>query len=447
LGSEIASNCTLEEDTECVLCGSGFAGLGNQERCELCDGEREYTDGDGHAVCKQSSPGEMPTEDHTGVEECPEDTDLEGCVCPKNTFLTLERDRCEKFADEGVDLSDEGMTLEMLRLLPGYWRTNNRSSDVRPCPVAEACTGWTNASASYCRGGHTGPYCNLCAEGFSKDAFGLCQPCGEGGEIWSKVGGIVAVVVMFAVGYWLLNKTVFKKNPRIKRSLKTGMRILIVSVSARVHPSEASAPERKERTRAHTSEASAREGGYSGARSLPPPAPLAQEKGVVRALARYPCPLRSHKRRGLFGSSLATPARSARTREVGGARPLSCTCTHRARTQFQILASLPTIVPAIQLPEAYLESLEKLSVVNLSFFQGWGNIGIQCLTAGNFNQNWVLVGTTATPFVICAVFRLLGLHDAAIAVVFLVLPAVTTTIFQSFPCDSLDSGEQYVRAI
>jgi hypothetical protein len=107
----------------------------------------------------------MPNADNTGVVDCPVGTDLNGCVCPVGTFLTLERDLCVDFADDGVDLDQMGNTLETLRVLPGYWRTNNHSSDVRPCPVAEACVGW-DVSATYCREGHNGPYCSLCEDGY-----------------------------------------------------------------------------------------------------------------------------------------------------------------------------------------------------------------------------------------------------------------------------------------
>jgi hypothetical protein len=181
-GSAYCSRCGLgegfvEELNSCETCDVGFASLGDTA-CLRCEGVRDYADEPEQAVCKQSAPGEMPNTDNTGVVDCPEDTDLEGCVCPKNTFLTLERDSCKAFADKGVDLSSEGMTLATLRVLPGYWRTDNRSSDVRPCPVAEACVGW-NASAlfelgTYCREGHVGPYCNLCKDGYAGREEQLC---------------------------------------------------------------------------------------------------------------------------------------------------------------------------------------------------------------------------------------------------------------------------------
>jgi hypothetical protein len=84
--------------------------------------------------------------------------------------------------------------------------------------------------------------------------------------------------------------------------------------------------------RAHASEASAREGGCWGARSLIPSALLAQEKEVVGALARYSRPLCSHKRRRCSGArplllsaplalekdAVRYPARSTRTTSEGG---------------------------------------------------------------------------------------------------------------------------------
>ena len=156
----------VESINNCETCAVGFASLGDTP-CSKCEGLREYADEPEQPVCKLRAPGEMPSADNTDVVDCPKGTDLEGCVCPKNTFLTLDGKLCDEFEDgnEGVDLSEEGMALETLRVLPGYWRTNNRSSDVRPCPVAEACVGW-NVSASYCREGHTGPYCNLCEDGY-----------------------------------------------------------------------------------------------------------------------------------------------------------------------------------------------------------------------------------------------------------------------------------------
>ena len=223
-----------EVTNSCRTCGSGSASLG--DTCELCDGDREFAAEDGQPVCDQSSPGEMPNADHTDVIACPKGTDLPGCRCPINTYLGEDGEACEKIPMKGVERGVEGMTLQGMQVLPGFWRTDVNSSDVRPCPVAEACVGGNatttedDGAVDYCRVGHTGPYCNLCDEGFAPDAFQLCQECKAGaGDVAFSIAVLVVGLVLLLGLNWLLNKKVFKKHPKIKRSLKTGLKILFVS--------------------------------------------------------------------------------------------------------------------------------------------------------------------------------------------------------------------------
>jgi preprotein translocase subunit YajC len=108
----------------------------------------------------------------------------------------------------------------------------------------------------------------------------------------------------------------------------------------------------------------------------------------------------------------------------------------------QILAALPSIVPTIQLPDNYKEALEAAQVLNLDLFQ---LVGVGCFTTG-FNLNWKLLGTTALPLAICAGLVLSKRAGGAIAVAFLVVPSVTTTIFQIFPCDDLDDETSFLHA-
>ncbi|GMI25292.1 hypothetical protein TrRE_jg3459, partial [Triparma retinervis] len=87
------------------------------------------------------------------------------CVCPKGMYLSQDRKRCMRAAS-GVESEVSGMTLQSLRLKKGSWRTTENSTDVRSCPVKDACLGGSEIT-SYCAPGHTGPYCNLCFDGFS----------------------------------------------------------------------------------------------------------------------------------------------------------------------------------------------------------------------------------------------------------------------------------------
>ena len=42
LGEEVGLGCTVTSDTECTQCEAAYAGLGGDDSCQLCSGEREY---------------------------------------------------------------------------------------------------------------------------------------------------------------------------------------------------------------------------------------------------------------------------------------------------------------------------------------------------------------------------------------------------------------------
>jgi hypothetical protein len=251
---------------------------------------------------------------------------------------------------DGVDAT-ENMTLATLNIMPGSWRTNENSTDVRACPVEDACVGGTNTT-EYCREGHEGPYCNLCKGGYSKDVFGLCQECKVSTKdvavsivttILGLIGGVVA--------YVLWNRF-SKRNKKGAKKITGGVKILFVT--------------------------------------------------------------------------------------------------------YQILAGLPTIIPAIQLPDNFKGMLSWLQFFNLNLFQF---VSVGCYTGG-FNFYSMLFATTITPglviFLLLAAARGVGERNngeskkgcvsAALALSYLILPTVTTAIFQAFPCDNFDDGTSYLRA-
>ena len=83
-----------------------------------------------------SPQGRMPNKTHTGLDDCPKFTDLVGCDCPINRFLSEDGSECEKIPEKGVERDVTGMTLATLRIIPGFWRISANSSDVRACPIA-----------------------------------------------------------------------------------------------------------------------------------------------------------------------------------------------------------------------------------------------------------------------------------------------------------------------
>ncbi|GMI50399.1 hypothetical protein ScalyP_jg12093, partial [Parmales sp. scaly parma] len=58
------------------------------------------------------------------------------------------------------------MDLFSLVLQGGWFRTSNSSLDIRQCPLEEQCLGGDEPQKS-CLEGSTGPYCQVCDDGFS----------------------------------------------------------------------------------------------------------------------------------------------------------------------------------------------------------------------------------------------------------------------------------------
>ena len=95
-----------------------------------------------------------------------------------------ERWQCEPCPD-GVVCETPDVELVSLEVLPGYWRQDPYSAEMRTCHTPAACLGGNDSTApGLCRAGHHGPYCALCDEGLYT-SFNLCEPCeGSGLTVW-----------------------------------------------------------------------------------------------------------------------------------------------------------------------------------------------------------------------------------------------------------------------
>ena len=188
--------------SECQLCPSGkFSGEEGSSECTLC------TD-----VIKKSDT----LIDVVGA------TSASQCYCKSGWFLDATGENCEELM-EGVEADEPKSTLANLPLEPGFWRTTDFSLEVKRCMVAEACVGG-NETDAYCRVGHTGPYCNVCEEDYSKDIDQTCQPCegqsrGSSRQSLLFFFGFVFVALLF-------KKLVYNKH---KKAIKGAVRIMFVS--------------------------------------------------------------------------------------------------------------------------------------------------------------------------------------------------------------------------
>ncbi|CAM9863984.1 unnamed protein product [Ascophyllum nodosum] len=128
---------------------------------------------------------------------------------------------------EGVNTTGiSGMTLETLDLMPGFFRTSNKSREVLECYREEACVGGSTAGR-YCAEGYAGPYCAACDEGYGSGFQYSCSSC-QGSHKWAGIGGAVAVsvvaIVVVALGVAYLVGVV--DRPISERSVMWERRIL-----------------------------------------------------------------------------------------------------------------------------------------------------------------------------------------------------------------------------
>ena len=149
-------------------------------------------------------------------------TEVGACACPKGTYDNMEKSCVDVF--EGVDRTTSGMTLETLKIEPGYWRTNLRSPDIRECLVAMACAGGN--TTNYCREGHKGPYCEICTDSYAKDAFLLCQSCDT-----TATSVALSILLTVTVGAIIVGGFIYltKKKEFYKR-VKNGGKIIFAAL-------------------------------------------------------------------------------------------------------------------------------------------------------------------------------------------------------------------------
>ena len=116
----------------------------------------------------------------------------------------------------------------------------------------------------------------------------------------------------------------------------------------------------------------------------------------------------------------------------------------------QITASLPNVIPQLSLPETFKEVVASSQFLNLNFFT---LVPIGCFAGGGFNFYTKSVTMTMSVIILCCALVFLAffkkkphLYTAAIAITYLTLPTITTTVFGMFPCDDFDDGRSFLRS-
>ena len=163
-----------------------------------------------------------------GITEFEGSMSQSSCICPRG-FYDGGEGKCVE-VKEGMNSEEVGMKLESVFLDPGFWRTNEKSEEVRECPIPDACIGGNETNV--CREGHRGHYCATCKDGYSMDPFQVCKKCTA--TVVDSVLTVVAVilVVVLVLGLNYLMKKKFGREGKGKAVLKrckNGIKIMFAS--------------------------------------------------------------------------------------------------------------------------------------------------------------------------------------------------------------------------
>ena len=239
----------LLHSIDVLPCGPGFAPSG--DRCVACRVGEYSSDGAACLPCGEGSFSAVTQA--TSCEPCPRGRFLNAkggtsadscvacfdaattaeagaasqsqCVCSPNFFLEAPR-QCRLCDPSAIVCPTLGTTTATVRLLPGLWRVNNRSTIFRNCPLPAMCAGSPGVGLSQrrrrrlagandtldtspsavCAPGGGGPFCAVCNDGWHMTSGGVCEQCEPSSSATlalqaslialAAIGVVVAVIVV-----------------------------------------------------------------------------------------------------------------------------------------------------------------------------------------------------------------------------------------------------------
>ena len=224
---------------QCKLCRGGTFSNTTGATTAQCSGlcpPGKYSD-DGYKECLPCRKGEIaPKEGSVECTKCEiEETtarigDTE-CICGAEKFRANDAERlCKACSRTGMDCSVPGTTVASLKIEVGFWRADDGTMSVLPCPVPEACVGSVGVSANgnssttavnttstnssnattcvrtddqhLCKCGQRGPLCAVCDQNYTRfSTASLCSKCPENlgvSILWSML-----FILLTAFCLWL----------------------------------------------------------------------------------------------------------------------------------------------------------------------------------------------------------------------------------------------------
>ena len=122
-------------------------------------------------------------------------------MCRRGFFAGVDDTCLPCFENSICERDDE--RLGSLNVAEGFWRMDNRSTNLRPCPIAEACSGGRALANGvfanlFCAEGYTGALCGSCAAGYARQEDHSCAEC-SGISIGVIAGAAVVLLVATAL--------------------------------------------------------------------------------------------------------------------------------------------------------------------------------------------------------------------------------------------------------
>ena len=185
-GSGFCSPCPAghyanPSQTACLPCSPGCISGIASTFCDACD-KGKFAFGEKNTFCTYCD--EVLKGSDTITTGATSDKD---CKCGAGEYKSDSSSSCE-LVMEGVDqnATEFGMTLQTLYLKPGHWRVTENSTVIYKCFNEDLCLGGSNLTSA-CVEGSTGPYCEVCEEGFAKSQ-GVCVECSGNSKLTVIVG-------------------------------------------------------------------------------------------------------------------------------------------------------------------------------------------------------------------------------------------------------------------
>ena len=188
---------------ECKPCSTGSMSLEGASSCILCPAGK-YSELMGSSKCKACSSGKIARDVASlACSDCPdnseENVEKTSCFCVSGTYNNgVDSLDCRTCPDKFT--CAKGSTVQSMALKQHYWRENVNTLEVYKCKNYFACKGGevVNNTNDLCQPGHSGPICDVCEKGWSKDD-GVCLKCPENMSRTMSLTILIPIICIFII--------------------------------------------------------------------------------------------------------------------------------------------------------------------------------------------------------------------------------------------------------